>query len=871
MENGRFPSKSIKEENIYSRFYSCVTTRVQFRSISKGDVRRELYHSASVMYDSLAVEVNRYLQRPKLKSIFRRGINGITIHRVFAGPGLRYLPERSRIDSWRVYKGALRPGQETVQGELWHLSDTRPICDFSLRFSCILGRSQHQLRVNGMHLFSEMWTMWSHLLLFIVAGQCSLRLSNGQRLIEDSPTTTTRLGLKSSCLNPDLIDAVMFLLKTDQPSSNNNVHLVFQHQTDECLIAALWREGVAARVMTSSYLEEDLTRTTYYLHSQRILVGDVTWITQVLQKAKVFYTSNQLNLQRTHWFWVITSSSSSKTGFPLPGDNKSSQLDPKHKNLTSLHPANTNVTSLDPEFTNLTILTSLDLPGGENTSKASYTFQKLMEKVSGFLVEGIRGVLIFMPELDLDASSRQESWVSVGGIKTSGDGSWSMRLVASWSAAGAKILDTIWPRPSFDLKGRMVRMSCLRKPTVFEFPDGVGAGGLAEAQGYAAVLMREFQQLLNFSDVLVPTDTFGTEQPDGSWTGMVGALTKFEADIAPLDFTPVYERALVVDFSVIYNTDNVIILTKAPSVAIRPFLLLQIFSPFVWLSLFVVTVTSGAVIGWLLRARSTLGLKKELGLRSVPAYCAAALKMIIFNGSTCWPVWSGGRIVSGAIMFLAVVAGALYGGSVTAFLAIPFRTKPLNSLEDLVASDTLPAFRFGASPYNFFVKQTEGVLGEVSRRMKIFSGDETAEWSFMKTVADGTHAFIDTWSSVVGRANLYEERGQPCRFHLGRNPVRMDLDAFAFPKNSPIQYQFDEIMRWFRSYGIIQNVMKKYFAKSCDLLYKVDGPRPLSLIQTQGAFYVMAVGISVSFAAFVGEFIPFKAFARFLRFPPKKA
>ncbi|XP_063607419.1 glutamate receptor 2-like [Penaeus indicus] len=400
------------------------------------------------------------------------------------------------------------------------------------------------------------------------------------------------------------------------------------------------------------------------------------------------------------------------------------------------------------------------------------------------------------------------------------------------------------------------------KPTVFEFPEGVGAGGLARASGYAAVLVREFQQLLNFSDVLVPTNTFGSEKPNGSWTGMVGALTRFEADFAPLDFTPVYERALAIDFSVIYNTDNVIILTKAPSVAIRPFLLLQIFSPFVWLSLFMGTVTTGAVVGWLLRARSMLGLKKEPDLRSVLAYCAASLKMIVFNelihssSSTWWPVWTGGRIVSGAVMFLAVIAGALYGGSITAFLAIPFRTKPLNSLEDLLASDTLPAFRFGASPYNFFVKQTEGVLGDVSQRMRIFTGEETAEWSFMKTVADGTHAFIDTWSSVVGRANLFEERGQPCRFHLGRNPVRMDLDAFGFPKNSPIKYQFDEIMRWFRSYGIIQNIMKKYYAKSCDLLHKVDGPRPLSLIQMQGAFYVMAVGITVSFAAFVGEFIP---------------
>lgn len=51
----------------------------------------------------------------------------------------------------------------------------------------------------------------------------------------------------------------------------------------------------------------------------------------------------------------------------------------------------------------------------------------------------------------------------------------------------------------------------------------------------------------------------------------------------------------------------------------------------------------------------------------------------------------------------------------------------------------------------------------------------------------------DTASSAIGRSGQYEKLGQPCLFHIGRNPVRMDLDAFAYPKNSPIKYQFDEV------------------------------------------------------------------------------
>lgn len=109
--------------------------------------------------------------------------------------------------------------------------------------------------------------------------------------------------------------------------------------------------------------------------------------------------------QRTHWFWVVTFTNSSNATLPSPVGNNSSVLDPRYTNLTSLDPAYTN-----PIYPDLgsTISTSLDLPGAKNRSNTSYSFQELMEKVSAYLVEGIQGVLIAMPELDVDSPGRQE-------------------------------------------------------------------------------------------------------------------------------------------------------------------------------------------------------------------------------------------------------------------------------------------------------------------------------------------------------------------------------------------------------------------------------------------------------------------------------
>ncbi|KAG7177713.1 Glutamate receptor ionotropic, delta-2-like 18 [Homarus americanus] len=308
----------------------------------------------------------------------------------------------------------------------------------------------------------------------------------------------------------------------------------------------------------------------------------------------------------------------------------------------------------------------------------------------------------------------------------------------------------LWPKPSWNLRGRVLKFTCLDKPTVFTCSK---EGGLKLAKGYLADVIQEMQLRLNFTPELIPTSGFGSLTPNGSWNGMVGVIAKGEAEVAPLDFTPSLDRQEVVDFSLPLGQDVVVIMAQAPNTLVKPFLLLQIFSLQMW---------------------------------------------------------------------ACVMGGAVLGGVVMATL-----------------------------------RQEGGLLGTVKERMIDLSGQEIGSWDFFKLVADGTYALVDTYSSAVGRAQVFEQRGGRCLFHLARWPVKVDLDTIAYAKNSFVRTQFDEIIRWFKYYGIIEKLKAPHYSISCEASHLSDHPDAMTLHQTQGIFYVLAAGLFFSALTLLTEILVF--------------
>nr|XP_027214869.1 uncharacterized protein LOC113807774 [Penaeus vannamei] len=129
----------------------------------------------------------------------------------------------------------------------------------------------------------------------------------------------------------------------------------------------------------------------------------------------------------------------------------------------------------------------------------------------------------------------------------------------------------------------------------------------------------------------------------------------------------------------------------------------------------------------------------------------------------------------------------------------------------------------------------------------------------------GTYALVDVYSSAVGRAMQYERRGERCRFYLGKEPVKVDLDVFVFAKNSPILFQIDDTIRWLKYFGVIQHIKKNYYSVPCEVEVTSNAPEPMSLLQglrcSQGAFYVLGAGLALATASFLLE-VAWRAFVR---------
>ncbi|XP_045118212.1 glutamate receptor 2-like isoform X2 [Portunus trituberculatus] len=440
------------------------------------------------------------------------------------------------------------------------------------------------------------------------------------------------------------------------------------------------------------------------------------------------------------------------------------------------------------------------------------------------------------------------------------NGSASFKKRGYWSTAQELVLNgplQAPPAPYFG--GRILTLTTLHKPGVFE-PHS--SGRMDAAGGYIAEILRDLQHHLHFTSLVTTTNAWGTKRND-TWNGMVGFLTRREADLAPLDFSPSWTRLPVVDFSEVFSTDGIIIISQAPRPLMPPFLLLQVFSIGVWASVVAVGLLAGNAL-WGLECiynYYTKSESKQLSTTSnhhYPSYwetLAVVLKLFLVQSSSKrqWSrLWSG-RILSSFFFLVALSVVALYQGSIIAFLAVPRNTQPIDSAADLMErlDSVVPIVRKNTVYYNFIVNFES--YRPIANNFKFYLDSFLNTWNFFRHVEAGEYALIDTYSSGVGRAANFEAQGKKCRFYASRKLMKTDLDLMIHPQNSVYRHHIDQALRQLRSFGLIDKIKSDYFSSPCSQETGQRDPLSLSLTQMQSAFYVLAVGNTFSFLCFIVE------------------
>ncbi|XP_063860655.1 probable glutamate receptor [Scylla paramamosain] len=123
-----------------------------------------------------------------------------------------------------------------------------------------------------------------------------------------------------------------------------------------------------------------------------------------------------------------------------------------------------------------------------------------------------------------------------------------------------------------------------------------GGEGCQRVSGPMGALLAVLAHTLNFTCRVVspPDAVWGSQLPNGSWTGMIGQVVRQEADLAPGPFGMIYSRTKAVDFSTFLSFDGRSILSRKGTPEINPWGFLFPLTGTVW-----GTVAAALAVVWL--------------------------------------------------------------------------------------------------------------------------------------------------------------------------------------------------------------------------------------------------------------------------------
>ncbi len=209
-----------------------------------------------------------------------------------------------------------------------------------------------------------------------------------------------------------------------------------------------------------------------------------------------------------------------------------------------------------------------------------------------------------------------------------------------------------------------------------------------------------------------------------------------------------------------------------------------------------------------------------------------------------------------------VLANA-YGGSLKAWLTYPARTKPINTLSDILKSG-LPwgLVLYGEEEETVMAQSEEPVMKAIWTRKNIVEFSSIPQ---LNGIYRGEEVLIDYKSGVEQTifVRYSTPAGNPL-VHMSQTPVvRTNMAAWGFHKYNPWKSRFDKIMRLMIEAGLPKFYQKRTMARMKEIYLASDEEKPdfkerpqissLSIDDLQGPFYLTFLGFVCGTVLFIIE------------------
>ncbi|KAK7489271.1 hypothetical protein BaRGS_00019523, partial [Batillaria attramentaria] len=449
--------------------------------------------------------------------------------------------------------------------------------------------------------------------------------------------------------------------------------------------------------------------------------------------------------------------------------------------------------------------------------------------------------------------------------KTGGVSLWTMRHVRDDSqlsfvatlplSAPTLSRRHILPNPSHGLGGRTLKVA-LKESSYSLFR--VSRDGEKVYQGVIMDILQELSMRLNFSYILLtpPDNSWGQKQADGQWDGLIGMLTRKEADMAVGPLTLTLERSSVADPTTPYAYDNVVVIFRhQPSTADFGTFFLQPFQTPVYVTLGGCFVSVLVLLLLLENCQRRFGGRLQRAKSGTKAVLGLVMKAVevLLAGILSRPFKPeiesrAGHVLMWAWMMFGVVLASVYSSKLTSSLTVSDQTLPFTSLSQLVNQDTYTwGFTAGTATetllkaskdasyqqyYRGAVTQAESNPSVLSRNIE----DHLAK------VLEGKYAYIASTMEYYERLSA-----ESCDIAMIPGTGMTSSTGFYLQKGSPYTSMVSKEIGRMVDAGLIDYWKRKWKPpkRQCDPDV-AQSSRVIALKDTQTAFYLAGAGVGLA-------------------------
>ncbi|XP_050690654.1 glutamate receptor ionotropic, kainate 3-like [Eriocheir sinensis] len=387
-------------------------------------------------------------------------------------------------------------------------------------------------------------------------------------------------------------------------------------------------------------------------------------------------------------------------------------------------------------------------------------------------------------------------------------------------------------------------------------------------------MLTAVSRVLNFTyEMRVPwDDQWGVSQDNGNWTGTVGTLQHHQADFSMLlSWMP--SRMAVVDYSRVYISEPLVIVTRKPGPLPQIFALVRPFPDVLWVAVVLASVAAGVVMwamdwAWWRVCGEGVGVGMA-GRRGLSSSLLASWRILLEDPDPYLPTSMTGQMLVGWWWVFCMLLTNAYRSSLIAHLSVPDESPPINTLEDLLQEK---GYTWGMEAtygvgWQWFKESSVPSVKQVYAKIQVLDAEE-----HLARVLEGQHAFL-TWKyyirSLIG-AHYTNSRGYTPLYTGRQEYINYGGYGWGFRKGAPVRRSIDLVKQRLIEAGVVKHWMNDLIATASRKARRKNTARPalpakfsqeaggaelvvLGVGQLQGAFYLLGLGLLLGLVMLVAE------------------